>query len=80
MKSDTSTTVRVTNNGSTTITVTGDSSKSSDLQVSPNQAQTIPAGGFASFTIKAKKVGVFTATFSSSCGDSKVVPVVSSLL
>jgi len=75
MGADKDTTVNVTNNSSFSVSVLGESSSSSELQVTPNRAQTIPAGGSASFKIKAKKAGVYTVTFRSSCA-TKVLPVV----
>ena len=75
MLADKDTDVKVTNNSSFSVSVTGESSNSSELQVTPNQAQTIPAGGSASFKIKAKKAGTYSVTFKSSCA-TKVLPVV----
>lgn len=72
---DGSSTIKVNHDATTSLTITGSSSKPSDLQVSP-AAQTVAAGGSASFTIKSKKsIGIYSATFSTSCG-SKTVPVV----
>ena len=75
MANGSSTTIKVTNTSSTSVSVSANSSKSSDLQVTPNQAQTISAGSSVSFTIKAKKTGVYSVTISSSCA-TKVIPVV----
>ena len=70
------TTIKVSHDGTGSISITGTSSKPSDLQVTPNSAQTVSAGGVATFTLKSKKsIGVYSVTFSSGCG-SKVVPVV----
>ena len=69
------TTVKVSHNGSSTISITGTSSKASDLQVTPGGAQTVAAGSTTTFTLKSKKsIGVYSVTFSSGCG-SKVLPV-----
>ena len=69
-------TIKVSHDGTGSISITGTSSKPSDLQVTPNSAQTVSAGGVATFTLKSKKsIGVYNVTFSSGCG-SKVVPVV----
>jgi len=79
-KVDVTTYIKITNNSSASVSVSGESSKSADFQVSPNQAQTIAVSGSASFGIKAKKSGVYSATFTSSCGDKKVVAVTILLL
>jgi len=69
-------TIKVSHNGSSSISITGTSSKPSDLQVTPGGPQTVGAGSATSFTIKSKKsIGVYSITFSSGCG-SKMVPVV----
>lgn len=68
-------TIKVSHNGSSSLAITGSSSKPSDLQVSGG-SQTVAPGGFATFTIKSKKtLGTYTVTFSTGCG-TKVVPVV----
>jgi type II secretory pathway pseudopilin PulG len=68
-------TIKVSHNGTGSVTVTASSSKASDLQVTPGGSQTIGAGGAATFTVKSKKtIGVYSITFSSSCG-TKTVPV-----
>ena len=65
----------VAHDAGTTLTVTASSSKASEIQVTPN-SQTIAGGGSATFTIKSKKsTGVFSVTFSTSCG-SMTVPVI----
>jgi hypothetical protein len=70
------TTIRVSHNGSSSISITGTSSKPSDLQVTPGSALSIGAGSTGTFTIKSKRtLGIYNVTFSSGCG-SKVVPVV----
>jgi hypothetical protein len=59
----------------TTLTINASVSKSSELQVTPS-SQTISGGGSATFTIKSKKsTGIFSVTFSTSCG-SMTVPVI----
>lgn len=69
-------TIKVGHDGTSSLSITGTSSKPSDLQVTPGGAQTVAAGGTASFTIKSKKtLGIYSVTFSSGCG-TKVVPVV----
>jgi hypothetical protein len=46
------------------------------LQVTPTSAQTVKAGGSATFTLKSKKaIGIYSVTFTAPCG-SKTVPVV----
>jgi len=73
---DGTTTVQISHNNSTSITVTATSSKPSDVQITPSGGQTVPSGGTATFTIKSKKsAGIYTATFAASCG-TKVVPIV----
>lgn len=68
--------IKVSHSSATSVSITGSSSKPSDLQVTPGGAQSISAGGSATFTLKSKKsVGVYSVTFSSNCG-SKTVPVV----
>ena len=69
-------TIKVGHDGTSSLSISGTSSKPSDLQVTPGGAQTVAAGGTASFTIKSKKtIGIYSVTFSSGCG-TKVVPVV----
>jgi len=67
-------TIKVSHDSGTSLTISGSSSKPSDLQVSPN-SQSVASGSSASFTIKSKRaLGTYAATFSASCG-SKTVPV-----
>lgn len=69
-------TIKVSHSGTSSINITGSSSKPSDLQVTPGGAQSVSAGGSTTFTIKSKKkIGVYSVTFGSGCG-SKMVPVV----
>jgi type II secretory pathway pseudopilin PulG len=69
-------TIKVSHDGSSAVSITGTSSKPSDLQVTPGGAQSVGAGSASTFTVKSKKsIGVYSITFSSGCG-SKVVPVV----
>ena len=69
-------TIKVSHDSSSSISITGTSSKPSDLQVTPGGAQTVGAGSATTFTVKSKKsIGIYTITFSSSCG-SKTVGVV----
>jgi prepilin-type N-terminal cleavage/methylation domain-containing protein len=71
---DGSATIKISHSSSSNQTITATSSKSSDLQVSPNN-QSVPAGGSASFTVKSKKsMGIYSVTFSTGCG-SKTIPV-----
>ena len=69
------TTIKVKHSGSSAINISGSSSKPSELQVTGG-AQSVSAGGFATFTVKSKKsMGVYSITFSAGCG-STTVPVV----
>jgi Tfp pilus assembly protein FimT len=71
---DGSDTIKVSHSSSTSLTISATSSKASEIQVSPNN-QSVSAGGTASFTVKSKKSsGVYSVTFSTSCG-SKTVPI-----
>jgi hypothetical protein len=71
---DGSATIKITLSSSSSQTITATSSKSSDLQVTPD-IQTVSPGGSANFTVKSKKtIGVYSVTFSTGCG-SKTVPV-----
>jgi hypothetical protein len=68
-------TIKVSHNAPVALPINATSSKSSDLQVSPNQAQTVAAGGYAIFTVKSKKLlGNYSVTFKTSCGE-KTIPV-----
>lgn len=74
LKVDGTATIKVSHNGSSSLSITGTSSKPSDLQVSGG-AQTVAAGEFATFTIKSKRsLGIYAVTFSTGCG-TKIVPV-----
>ena len=74
---DGTTTVVIAHTSLSTLSITGSSSKSSDLQVTPGGAQTVSVGGTATFTLKSKKsAGTFSATFTASCGEV-TVPVTS---
>jgi len=76
MSTESTTTIRVSHNANTTVSVSGSSSKPSDLQVTPGGNQSLGTGSYALFTLKSKKsLGAYSVTFSASCG-SKVVPVV----
>lgn len=76
LNSDGSKTIKVSHNANTSVAITGVSSKPSDVQVTPGGAQTVAAGGVATFTVKAKKnIGIYSVTFTSSCG-SKTLGVV----
>lgn len=69
-------TIKVRHNSDSSVAITASSSKASDLQVTPNTAQTVRAGGSATFTLKSKRtLGTYYVTFSAGCG-SKAVPVV----
>jgi len=74
-------TIKVSHDSSTSISITGSSSKPSDLQVTPGGAQTVGAGSVTTFTIKSKKtIGIYSVTFSSGCGSKTVGVVVAALL
>jgi hypothetical protein len=67
-------TIKISHSSSSTQTVNATSSKSANLQVTP-AAQSVSAGGSATFTLKAKKsIGVYSVTFSTGCG-SVTIPV-----
>ena len=69
-----SATIKVSHSASVSLAITGISSKSSELQVSGG-SQNVAPGGYATFTIKSKKlIGSYNVTFKTSCGE-KVVPV-----
>jgi Tfp pilus assembly protein FimT len=69
-------TIKVSHDSSTSLAITGMSSKPSELQVTPGTAQLVGPGSAATFTIKSKKsLGIYSVTFTSSCG-SKTVGVV----
>jgi Tfp pilus assembly protein FimT len=73
---DSTTTVRVSHNANTSVSIMASSNKPSDLQVTPGGSQTLGAGSYTLFTLKSKKnLGAYSATFTASCG-SKTVPVV----
>jgi Tfp pilus assembly protein FimT len=73
---DSTTTVKVSHNANTTVSISGSSSKPSDLQVTPGGNQSLGAGSYTLFTLKSKRnLGAYSVTFTASCG-SKVVPVV----
>jgi Tfp pilus assembly protein FimT len=76
MGSEGTKTIKVSHDASTSVSITGTSSKPSDLQVTPGSAQTVGAGSATTFTIKSKRsLGIYSVTFTSSCG-SKTVGVV----
>jgi hypothetical protein len=79
MSKNVTTTIKVSHSSTTSVSITGTSSKPSDLQVSPGGPQTVDANSETTFTIKSKKTGVYSVTFSSNCG-SKTIPVTVSLL
>lgn len=80
LSKDATSTIKVSTDSQTSLTITGTSSKPSDLQVSPG-SQMVAAGGVASFTIKSKKtIGTYSATFSTSCGSKTVTVLVVGLL
>lgn len=77
MNSDGTATVKVSHTANTSVSITGTSSKPSDLQVSPGGAQQVGAGATTTFTLKAKKnIGVYSVTFSSNCGSTVVAVTV----
>ena len=73
---DGTTTIKVSHNGNSSVSISASSSKPSDLQITPGGTQTVAAGGAAIFTLKSKRaLGVYSVTFSAGCG-SKTVPVI----
>jgi hypothetical protein len=65
-------TIKVSHDASVSLAITGTSSKPSDLQVSGG-SQTVAPGGYASFTVKSKKLlGNYTVKFKTSCGEKTV--------
>jgi len=73
---DGTSTIKVSHDSLTSLSITASSSKASDLQVSPGNAQTVAPGSSVTFTVKSKKsLGTYSVTFSSTCG-STTVPVV----
>lgn len=74
-------TIKVSHDSTTSISITGTSSKPSDLQVTPGGPQTVGAGSVTTFTLKSKKIiGIYSVTFSSGCGSKTVGIVVAALL
>jgi hypothetical protein len=71
---DGTTTVIIAHTSLSAISISGSSSKSSELQVSPGGSQTVLGGVAAIFTLKSKKLaGTYSVTFSAgSCGDVSV--------
>ena len=71
---DGTTTVLIAHTSLSAISISGTSSKSADLQVSPGGSQTVLGGVAAIFTLKSKKsAGTYSATFSGgACGDVTV--------
>jgi prepilin-type N-terminal cleavage/methylation domain-containing protein len=71
---DGTTTIKVSHDATTSLSISASSSKASDLQVTGGN-QTVAAGETASFIVKSKKtIGIYALTFSTSCG-SKTVTV-----
>ena len=69
-------TIRVSHDAPTSLAITASSSKASDLQVTGTQD--VAAEGSSSFTVKSKKtVGIYSITFSSSCGSKTVTVIIS---
>jgi hypothetical protein len=72
-------TIKVSHTSSSAVTITGTSSKPSELQVTPGSVTSVGAGSASTFTLKAKSiVGTYNVTFSAGCG-SKTVSVVTVL-
>lgn len=68
--------IKVSHSSASSVSISASSSKPSDLQVTPNSAQTVAPGGSATFTLKSKKtIGIYSVTFSAGCG-AKSVPVI----
>lgn len=75
MGSNGTATIKVSHDANTSISIMGISSKPSALQVTPGGAQTVGANSVTTFTVKSKgSLGIYSVTFSSSCG-SKAVAV-----
>jgi Tfp pilus assembly protein FimT len=75
LNQDGTTSIKITHSASVSLSITATSSKPSDLQVTPSGGQTVLSGGSVNFTLKSKRSpGVYSVTFSTSCG-SKTVPV-----
>lgn len=69
-------TIQVSHTSDISLSITGSSSRPSDLQVTPGGTQTVGAGGTANFTLKSKRSeGTYSVTFTAGCG-SKNVPVI----
>jgi hypothetical protein len=76
MHEDGTATIKLSVTGNGTVSVNGNSSKPSDLQVTPGGSQSVGSGSFTTFTLKSKRtIGTYSVTFSSNC-DTKVVPVI----
>jgi len=76
---DGTSTIKVSHDASTSLSISGTSSKPTDLQVTGG-AQTVAPGATTSFTVKSKKtLGTYSITFSSSCGSKTVSVLVVSL-
>jgi prepilin-type N-terminal cleavage/methylation domain-containing protein len=70
------TTIQISHNASTSVSITGTSNKPSDIQVTPGSTQTVAVGETVVFTVKSKRdAGTYSATFTSSC-DQKVVTII----
>ena len=73
-------TIKVSHSSTTSLSISGSSSKPSELQVTPGGTQTVGAGGSTTFTVKSKKsIGTYSVTFSSNCGSTTVPVVVAAL-
>ena len=73
---DVTATIKVSHTSDTSVSISGSSSKPSDLQVTPGGPQNISSGGTTTFTLKSKKsLGSYSVTFTAGCG-SKNVPVI----
>jgi type II secretory pathway pseudopilin PulG len=75
MHVDTTTTIQVSHSSTTSVSISASSSKASDLQVTPGGSQNVGARSSTSFTVKSKKVGTYSITFSAGCG-TKTVQVI----
>ena len=75
---DGTTTIKVSHDATTSLSIGAASSKASDLQVTGKQ--TVASGGTATFTVKSKKtIGIYSLTFSSSCGSKTVTVVIAGI-
>jgi len=76
---DGTTTIRVSHDAATSLSISASSSKPSDLQITGG-AQSIASGATTTFTVKSKKtLGIYSITFNASCGSKTVSVVIAGL-